>query len=171
MRTLQENNPEYPTNRWCLLFHFLICLWLSVPERWETRHPRGPCWHKATVQAPSWIFCSLQGDAAPTLQAFTSSATLFSNFTLKYAAVLNAQLLSAVSALKCRVCLTFLKRFCSRGKCLSWPHSVISGTLPAWYSVLHSVGFITLEADTLAARSGKLVVTASHRLSQRRPSS
>lgn len=90
-----------------------------------------------------------------TPQESTSSAALFSNFALKYAAVLNPQRLSAwlaVSLLKCRVCLTFLERFCNRGKRLSWPHSVISGTLPAWYSVLHSAGFITLEADTLVAR-------------------
>lgn len=24
---------------------------------------RGPCWHKATIHAPSWIICSLQGKA------------------------------------------------------------------------------------------------------------
>lgn len=89
------------------------------------------------------------------LRHLTASAALFSNLALKYAALFNSQLLSArlaVSVQKCRVCLTFLKRFCNRGKRLSWPQCVISGTLPAWYSVLHSAGFITLEADTLVAR-------------------
>lgn len=112
-----------------------------------------------------------QAGPAPTPQASTSSAALSSNSALKYAAVLKSRRLSAwlaVRAQKCRVCLTFLKRFCNRGKRLSWPHSVISGTLPARYSVLHSAGFITLEADTLVARLGKLVVTAGHGLSHRR---
>lgn len=132
----------------------------------DSPHQCGPCWHKSTSHTPSWVICKPQGEATWALtdhwqalprhlRRLTASAALFSNLALKYAAVFNSQLLSArlaVSVQKCRVCLTFLKRFCNRGKRLSWPQCVISGTLPVWYSVLHSAGFITLEADTLVAR-------------------
>lgn len=94
-------------------------------------------------------------DHAPPPRAWTVPGALFSNFALKYATVFNSQLLSASLAVpvqQCRVCLTFPKRYCSKGKRLSWPHSVISGTLPDRYGVVHSAGFITSEADTHVVR-------------------
>lgn len=110
----------------------------------DSPHQCGPCWHKSTSHTPSWVICKPQGEATWALtdhwqalprhlRRLTASAALFSNLALKYAAVFNSQLLSArlaVSVQKCRVCLTFLKRFCNRGKRLSWPQCVISGTLP-----------------------------------------